>query len=82
MLLYDNTVLITDSLSSIKLTALMLCSTSRRISYRPSNLMSMNSTTFLDIRSDHTISRLSVRHIKVLRTNTPTDNECILSVVV
>ena len=44
--------------------------------------MSMNGTTSLDVRSDHTISRFSVQYAKVLRTNTFTDNECILSVVV
>ena len=44
--------------------------------------MSMNDTISLEVRSDHTISRFSVQYAKVLRTNTFTDNECILSVVV
>lgn len=75
-------VSITDGLSSIRLTALMLCSISRRISRKPSDLMSMNGTTSSDVRSDHTISRFSVWHAKVSRTNTFTDNECILGVVI
>ena len=82
MLLDDNTVSITDGLSSIRLTALMSCNTSRRMSRRPSDLMSMNDTISLDVRSDHTISRFSVRHAKVLRTNTFTDNEYISSIVI
>jgi hypothetical protein len=44
--------------------------------------MSMNGTASLDVRSDHIISRFSVRHAKVSRTNTFTDNECIVGVVI
>jgi hypothetical protein len=82
VLLDDNTVSITDGLSSIRLTALMSRSTSRRMSRRRSDLMSMNDTISLDVRSDHTISRVLVWDAKVLHTNMITDNECILSVVV
>ena len=75
-------VLITDSLSSIRLIALMLCSTIRRISRRPSDLISIQDVTLQEFRSKYAISVGLAPYAKSLSTNTFTDNKYIFYIVI
>jgi hypothetical protein len=61
---------------------LMSCRTTRRMSRKPADLMSMYGVTSSEFRSNHAISIDSVPCTKTLRTNTFADNECIFSIVV